>query len=237
MPTLASVMAELQAKASTQTLKTYLRHGAPVGKTLGVSTAEMKLIAKSIKKQQTLALELYTTGIFDAMYLAGMVADGAKMTEAQLDAWAEAAPAPMISEHTVPWVAVESARPVGLAMRWIASGQENIATSGWCTYSGIVATTPDTKLDLAEIDGLLEDIPARIKTAPNRVRYTMNGFVISVGGYVPPLLQKATAVAKQLGKVAVDVGNTACEVPIATDYIAKMHARGNAGVKRKTIRC
>jgi len=34
----------------------------------------------------------------------------------------------------------------------------------------------------------------------------MNGFVIAVGSYVKPLLQKAKAAAKQIGNVSVDVG-------------------------------
>lgn len=42
----------------------------------GVSVADMKVIAKRIKGEQDLACELYQTGNSDAMYLAGMVADG-----------------------------------------------------------------------------------------------------------------------------------------------------------------
>jgi len=58
-----------------------------------------------------------------------------------------------------------------------------------------------------------------------------------VGSYVKPLLKKAKAAAKQIGNVSVDVGETACEVPVATEYIEKMEAKGQIGEKRKTIRC
>jgi len=47
----------------------------------------LKVIAKTIKGQQALACELYETSNLDAMYLAGMVADGAQMTEKELNAW------------------------------------------------------------------------------------------------------------------------------------------------------
>src|ERR1035441_9237949 len=87
MPTLATVLKELKSRASEKTRATYIRHGAPADRTLGVSVAEMKLIAKTIKKQQALACEIYSTGIFDAMYLAGMVADGAQLSKEQLQAW------------------------------------------------------------------------------------------------------------------------------------------------------
>ena len=73
--------------------------------------------------------------------------------------------------------------------------------------------------------------------APNRVRYCMNGFVISVGAYVTPLAKKAKALAKKLGKVEVDMNGTACKVPVALETIEKIESMGRIGKKRKTIRC
>jgi uncharacterized protein YgbK (DUF1537 family) len=204
----------------------------------GVSVADLKLIAKTIKGEQALAMELYATGKMEAMYLAGMVATGAKMSEEQLHAWAEgSAGMQMIAEYTVPWVTVENTHGRELARQWMASKKEHVATSGWCTYSGLVATVPDEALDLAEIKRLLDDVVQRIHSAQNRARYTMNGFVIAVGSYVQPLSKQAKAAARQIGAVSVDVGNTACEVPLAAAYIEKVEAAGKAGKKRKTIRC
>lgn len=244
MPTVASVMADLKSKGSEKTRKTYARHGMAEERTYGVSVADLKVILKTITKardaaaQQALALELYETGIMDAMYLAGMAANGAKMSEKQLQAWADgAAGMQMISEYTVPWVAVEHAKGRELALKWMASKTDHVAASGWCTYSGLLATKPDEELDLAEVEGLLGKIVKDIHKAQNRERYTMNGFVIAVGGYVMPLAKKAKAVAAEIGVVMVDLGDTACEVPEATAYIAKMEAAGRAGKKRKTIRC
>lgn len=238
MATVASVLAELKSKAAENIRAIYLRHGAPPDQTLGVKTADMKAVAKSIRKQQALACELYETGVFEAMYLAGLVADGSSLTSAQLEKWAEGSSGrPMIFECTVPWVTVENAHGQELARKWITSDQEHVAAAGWCTWSGIVTVTPDEKLDIREIERLLEGIPKKIGKAPNRVRSTMNGFVIAVGTYVAPLLKKALAVADTIGDVDVDVGDTACEIPNARERIEKNQASGRAGVKRKTIRC
>jgi 3-methyladenine DNA glycosylase AlkD len=236
--TLGDVMASLESKGSEKTRKTYARHGAPIGKMFGVSVADLKTIAKTIRGQQALACELYATGNMDAMYLAGMVADGSLMSREQLNAWAEAAAnLTMISEYTVAWVAVENPHARELAMEWMQSEREHVATSGWCTYSGLVATRPDEALDLAEIEGLLTKVIKEIDGVPNRVRHTMNGFVISVGIYVNALLKTAKATARQIGLVTVDMGDTACSVPLATAYIEKAEAAGRIGLKRKTIRC
>ena len=84
METVEEVMTALEKKGSEQTRKTFARHGAPEAM-FGVKVADMKTIAKKIKGNQELALGLYETGNSDAMYLAGMVADGSQMTKKQLD--------------------------------------------------------------------------------------------------------------------------------------------------------
>jgi 3-methyladenine DNA glycosylase AlkD len=207
-------------------------------RTYGVSVAEMKVIAKSIKGKQALACVLYETGNMDAMYLAGMVANGAQLTREQLRKWAEIAVGlQMVSEYTVPWLAIENPHARALALEWIKSKDEHIAATGWCTYTGLLATQPDDALDLAEIESLLNRIVTGIGSAKNRVKLAMNAFVIAVGNYVKPMLKHAKAAARQIGVVKVDMGDTACKVPLATECIEKAEAAGRVGKKRKTMRC
>ena len=203
----------------------------------GVKVGDLKTILKKIKGRQELALELYDTGNTDAMYLAGLVANGALMTKQQLESWARGASWSMISEYTVPWVASESPLAAELAQKWIDAKQPSVVSSGWMTWSAIVATRPDEELDLKALQKLLDRVTLQIHDSNNRVRSAMNGFVISVGGYVLPLQKKAREAAKKIGKVEVDVGDTACKVPLALEYIDKMIARGNSGKKRKTVKC
>jgi hypothetical protein len=229
MATVPSILAELKSKGKENTRKTYARHGMAADRVFGVSVADLKFVAKTIKGRQSLACDLLSTGVMDAMYLAGMVADGSKVSEEQLSQWLEnTAGLQMISEYTIPWLAVEHPRARALALAWIKSKKEHVATAGWCTYSGLV---------LPEIEALLQQIPQQIGSAPNRVRLTMNNFVIAVGTYVLPLLQQAKAAARKIGAVSVDMGDTACKVPLATSYIEKAEASGKLGKKRKTIRC
>ena len=82
----------------------------------------------------------------------------------------------------------------------------------------------------------MDQIVIAIPTAPNRVRYTMNNFIISVGTYVRPLLDKAKKAAKKLGRLDVDMGDTACKVPVASEYIAKVESLNRVGKTRKTAK-
>jgi 3-methyladenine DNA glycosylase AlkD len=236
MTTVSQVLKELEKQGSEQTRKTFARHGISLPM-FGVLIADLKTIAKKIKGNQKLALELYDTGNYDAMYLAGIVADGSQMSKPQLERWAKNANCEAISAYTIAWVTTDSPHARELAMKWINSKNESLAVSGWNVYSGIVATTADDELDLDEIKKLLARVAKEVHTAPNRVRYSMNSFVIAVGGYVKPLIKEAKKVAAAIGEVSVDMGDTACKVPLASAYIEKMEKAGKSGVKRKTIRC
>lgn len=65
----------------------------------------------------------------------------------------------------------------------------------------------------------------------------MNSFVIAVGTYVGELMAAALRAAEKIGRVSVDMGDTACEVPNASQHIQKAHSRGVIGKKRKTAKC
>jgi hypothetical protein len=213
-----------------------LKHGVPEP-IFGVKIEYLKVFQKKIKKDYQLALDLYDSGIYDARYLAGLIADDRAMSRADLQHWADTSTSLATSEYTVAWVASESLHGRGLALAWIDSKEEKIATSGWATLAGLVAITDDSKLDLEELKLLLRRVQETIHQQPNRVRYVMNGFVIAVGSYVLSLTALAEKVGKSIGNVTVDMGDTSCKVPSAPAYIDKVRQRGSLGKKRKTIKC
>jgi hypothetical protein len=234
--TLDQVMAELAAKGSESTKKLFVKHGAKEP-FFGVKVADLKIAQKKIKGDQALALKLYATGNGDAQYLAGLVADGAKMTPAQLDSWAKTACWCMISGTIVPWVASEHPDGFALALKWIDSPEEGIAVAGWKTLSALAAIVPDDKLPVKPFSALLDRVAKTLPTAPDDVRSAMNGFVIASGTYLAALGEKAVATARKLGKVEVDMGDTACQVPNAESYILKYRRGAPVAPKRKTVRC
>jgi 3-methyladenine DNA glycosylase AlkD len=234
--TAKAILDELKPLGSESYRKILLRHGVrePV---YGVKIEALKKIQKRVRKDYQLALDLFDTGVYDAMYLAGLIADERRMTRKDLNRWIARASSPPVCDHTVPWVAAESAHGRQVALEWIDSKDEGVASAGWCTLSGIVALRPDDELDLKELKRLLARVAKTIYAAPDRVRYAMNGFVISLGCYVAPLTDEALTAAERIGAVDVDMGETACQVPDAAAYIEKVQKRGAIGKKRKTVRC
>jgi hypothetical protein len=235
--TAKSVVAELKSLGKPSYKKVMLDHGArePIH---GVAISELKKIQKRAGgTNHALALELWDSGVYDAMYLAALLADDAQMGARDLQRWVASANCKALWEYSVPWVASGSPEGWKQALKWIDSRKEHEAAAGWGTLGGIVAIREDSDLDIAQLKKLLARVEKELPTAPNRVRYTMNAFVIAAGSYVKPLTGEALALGKRLGRVEVDMGDTSCKVPGIVEYIGKVKARGNWGKKRKSVKC
>lgn len=203
----------------------------------GVKISELQKIRKRIKKDYQLALDLYDTGNYDAMYLAGLIADDERMTKKDLQHWAKKAYCRAVSGAIVAVVAAGGKHGWELGLEWIDSKDELIASAGWGTLASLVSIKDDAGLDLVELKRLLLRVQKQIHAAPDTVRYQMNSFVIAVGVYVQPLSETALQIGEKIGPVTADMGNTSCEVPFAPDYIRKVQQRGTIGKKRKSAKC
>ena len=203
----------------------------------GVPISELKKIQKRIKVDHPLALGLYDTGNYDAMYLAGLIADDARMTKQDLQHWADLAYVRVLAASTVAWVAAGSPHGREMALQWIDSDQDLVAVAGWATLGSLVAIKSDAELDLAELARLIARVQRTIRPAPDPVRHLMNLFLISVGCHVQPLTALALETGEKMGPVTAYLGDNDCRVPFAPDYIRKVEKRGALGKKRRTAKC
>lgn len=234
--TAREILERLKPLGSVSYKRVLAKHGVkePV---YGVKIEELKKIQRSVKTDHGLAMELFDTGVYDAMYLAGLIADDARMTPGDFRRWLARATSPSLFSYTIPWVAAGSPHGRALALEWIESDIEDVAVAGWSTLGGLVSVMDDSALGLDELKRLLTRVATTVHDQPNGVRYAMNAFVIAVGSYVKPLTAAAIAAAKKMGVVYVDMGDTSCKVPDADAYIEKVKRRGSIGKKRKTVKC
>ncbi len=234
--TYEDIIKQLEVLGIDSIKKTLMRHGIkePL---FGVKIEELKKIFKVVKYNHSLSIQLYNSGIYDAMYLAGILAEPEKMSIHELQEWAEKANAPVLCGSTVAAVTAESKFGMQLATKWIEADAEGIASCGWATLADIVSIKEDNELDINLLKKLLDRITKTINNSPNRVKYNMNVFIIAVGSFVKPLNEYAKEIAKEIGKVEVDMGDTACKIPLATEYIEKVEKKNGIGKKKKTARC
>lgn len=233
---LNEIMEELKALGTERTKKTYLNNGArePV---FGVSISAMKPIFKKIKYNQPLAEQLYATGNYDAMYLAGMIAEPKKMTEEDFDRWIEGAYFYMISDYIVAVTLAETDIAFTVADRFIDSKDELTMSAGWSCYDWLLGSRKDSEFDKDKLLSMLYRVRDTIHNQPNRTKYAMNNFIMSVGISYLPLHEEAKKIAVEVGKVEVFMGKTQCKTNVAAEYIQNAADKGKLGFKRKHVRC
>ncbi len=234
--TAQEILDEIQPLGSESYKRVISKHGV-TGPCYGVKIGDLQKIVKRIKKDYQLALDLYDTGIYDAMYLAGLIADDAKMTKKDFKHWLTKAYCRPLCSWTVAWVAAGSQHGSELAVEWIDSKKPLTAVAGWATLGSLVSITDDTQLDLVLFKKLLSRVQKGLQQETDVVRYQMNSFVMSVGAYVEPLTDLAIQVGQKVGPVTADLGDNDCQVPFAPDAIEKVRSRGTIGKKRKSAKC
>jgi 3-methyladenine DNA glycosylase AlkD len=197
----------------------------------------MKPIAKKIKINQGLADELYTTGNYDAMYFAGIIADPKAMTELDYDRWIDGAYFYMLSDYVVAVTLSESDIAQGVADKWIASGEELRMSAGWSCYCWLLGNRKDNEFSENKISGMLDMVKNTIHDSPERTKSAMNNFLYTVGISFKPLNEKAIETAKAVGIVEIKRDEKKSSFLNAYESIQKEMDRGKLGFKRKYVRC
>jgi 3-methyladenine DNA glycosylase AlkD len=84
---LSDVIDLLKEQANPTYLNGMARFGIDSSKAIGVKVPEIRKIAKAIKKDHDLAMELWASEIHEARLLATMIADSKQLTLQQMDKW------------------------------------------------------------------------------------------------------------------------------------------------------
>jgi 3-methyladenine DNA glycosylase AlkD len=233
---LEMVMQELETLGKERTKKMYISNGAhePL---FGVATGAMKPIVRKIKINQDLAEELYSTGNYDAMYFAGIIADPKAMTESDYDRWMDAAYFYMLSDYVVAVTLSESDIAQEVSDKWIASGEELRMSAGWSCYCWLLGNRKDVEFSESKISDMLDLVKHTIHDSPERTKSAMNNFLYTVGISYLPLHEKAVETAKAIGVVEVKRDKKKSSFLNAYESIQKEVGKGKLGFKRKHVRC
>lgn len=214
------VLQELESLGTAQNRKVYARHG--VGPEMyGVSYAHLGALKKKIKTDHSLALELWASGNHDARILALMIADPARISARELDAWVKELDNYVITEAFSRFAA-QTPHARARMEKWTQAKGEWVGESGWSLLGALALNDPS--LPDAYFRPYLKIIADDIHRRKNRTRYAMNNALIAIGVRNAGLQKAALGVARAIGPVAVDHGETNCKTPDAVTYIQKTRA-------------
>jgi 3-methyladenine DNA glycosylase AlkD len=82
-----SALTWLKRHATRHTLEGMARYAIPSDNALGVSVADIRLLAKRLGKNHELAAALWKTGVYEARMLTSFVDEPSRVTSAQMDRW------------------------------------------------------------------------------------------------------------------------------------------------------
>lgn len=227
--TKTEVLRKLKAVGTAQNRKVYARHGVR-GKMYGVSFADLDKLKKKLKTDHELACQLWVTGNHDARILATKIADPTRFTSSELDAWARDLDNYVVAD-AFSSAAAGSRHARKKAEKWCRSSREFTGQAGW-NLVGYLAGTDD-ELTNEYFRDRIRTIENEIHQRKNRVRYSMNTALISIGLRNSTLEKKAIAAARRIGKVNVDHGETSCRTPDAAAYIQKAAAHRARKAKKE----
>jgi len=215
--TVAEVMAELADLADPRILEVNLRHGDDHA----VNLTKLRAVAKRLKTQQPLAVELWDTGDTAARLLAILICRPKTFELDELDSMLRVASAPKVQDWLVNYVVKQNPRVEELRLLWFADPDPIVASAGWALTSDRVVKRPEGLV----LSGLLDTIEARMKTAPDRLQWAMNTCLAQIGIAHPEHRERAVAIGERLEVLKDYPTPPDCTSPFAPVWIAEMVRR------------
>jgi 3-methyladenine DNA glycosylase AlkD len=215
--TVEAVMAELAALEDPRAREVNARHGDDHG----VNLSKLRAVAKRLKVQQDLALQLWATGDTAARLLALLICRPKAFDAADLDLMLRGARTPKVQDWLVNYVVKKSPHAEALRLLWFADPDPVVASAGWALTTERVAKEPEG-LDLP---GLLDVIEAEMQSAPERLQWAMNHCLAQIGIEHAGHRARALDIGERL-EVLKDYPTPAnCTSPYAPIWIAEMVKR------------
>ncbi|WP_191305333.1 DNA alkylation repair protein [Lentzea cavernae] len=210
-------MAELAALEDPKARAVNEKHGDDHGVNLG----KLRAIAKRLKTQQDLAVQLWATGDTAARLLALLICRPKAFTHDELDAMLRQADRPKVQDWLVNYVVKKSPHVEALRVLWFGDADPVVASAGWALTVDRVAKKPEG-LDL---DGLLDIVEKDMKDAPQRLQWAQNHCLAQIGIEHPSLRARALEIGERLEVLKDYPTPPGCTSPFAPIWINEMVKR------------
>lgn len=193
---LAHALERLRAAARPEALSSLAHFGQTGEGRLGLAVPTLRALAREFKRDHALALALWDTGIPDAQMLAGMVAEPARLTAAQMDHWVSGMGAWDVCDQACTNAFVKSPLAWDAIPRWAVRQAEFEKRAGFALLA-VAAVHQKTRPD-ADFMARLPLIEAAADDERNFVKKAVNWALRQIGKRSEALREPALAVAERL---------------------------------------
>lgn len=222
--TLEEAMARLEALADPRVRTLEIRNGAGDDQ-FGVKLGDIRTLAKAIKTDHPLALQLWATGNLDARLLATLILKPKLLAAADLDSMVRENRVIQLADWLGAYVVKAHPEKEALRQQWMASDHPMAARVGWSLTAERVAKNPH---DL-DLEALLDRIDAELPRAAPEPQWTMNMTLATIGIHFPEHRARALAIGEKHGIYRDYPTSPGCTSPYAPDWINELVRRREAG--------
>jgi 3-methyladenine DNA glycosylase AlkD len=176
--------------------------GPPADKQFGVKTGDIRALAKKIKADHELAMQLWKTGNTDAQLLAILLMKPKGLSAKDLDKMVREARSAWVADWLSAYIVKEQpdSEKEALREKWMKPAEKDAwaARAGWnLAASGINKGGKDA--GGMGVEALLDRIEKEMPKAPPQTQWTMNNTLIAIGVHHPPHRKRAVAIGEKIG--------------------------------------
>lgn len=215
------VYAQLEAWGAENVRKIYAKQGAGENQ-FGVLRGNLRGLAKKLKTNHPLAMQLWATGNADAMILATMLMDGKQLSATEVEGMVQPLTYATLVDELMFNAVASAPCAEELIQRWTASPDELTGRAGWNLLIARVMRDETEGLDL---DAILAAVEAEMKDAPERKQFAMNRCLVEIAVRIPEHRARCIEIAERLGPLDDRPVPKGCTSSYAPEWIAAVLKR------------
>ena len=218
--TLEEALEQLEALGKAKVRAQNAKSGAGDNQ-FGVSLGEIRVLAKKIRTDHSLALSLWETGNVDAQFLAALLIQPKKLSADEMNRMVRSVAFVRVADWLIAYVGRQHPDKESLRQEWMVTDDRWAARAGWDLTAERVAKSPD---GLA-VPALLDCIESEMAGADPEVQWTMNMTLAAIGIHFPKHRKRAIAIGEKLGIYRDYPVSKGCTSPFAPIWIDAMVSR------------
>lgn len=220
--TLQETTTQLRSLSDERVFARNKKHGAGEDQ-YGIKLGDLRKLAKKIKTDQELALQLWKTKMMESRLLAILIMTPGELSVRELDKMVKSIQTPQVADWFTAYVLKDHPGKEELREKWMNDKNIWAARSGWSLTAGKVSREPQS----LDPDRLLARIEKEMPSAAPEVQWTMNTALAQIGINSPEHTKKAINIGEKLGIYRDYPVSKGCTSPFAPIWINEMLSRNN----------
>lgn len=230
--TVQEILAELESLGDEARRRHNTKAGAPDNQ-FGVKLGDIRALAKKLKSDHDLALELWQTGNVEAQLVGVLIMKPKALSAAELDELTRTVTCAQVADWLNAYIVAAHPEKEALREKWMKvkvgkaaekNGDHWAARAGWNLTASRINKGKGEE-DGVDVEALLDRIEAELPKAKPEVQWTMNSTLGAIGIHHARHRKRAVAIGEAIGLYRDWPVSKGCTPPYVPVWVAEMVKR------------